>query len=154
MNFLLNKGGAGKSLTRSKTAVEASRLLTSHIQLLRTYGNLTAAMGAENASVDSVDSVKALQKEHRDDIAKISEIILSSGGVPPREADSFEGDDIESLLRAVDDGERSLRRSLEEQLTQKHHLRTIAIMETLLVNTERRIGVIQTLAQQLKIPVG
>ena len=150
MNFLLNKVVAGKSLTRSQTATEASKLLTGHIELLQTYDALVRALGAES---DATESVSALQRGHRDDICLLSEIILSSGGVPPRKASPPAGDDVDSLLRAANDGERSLRRNLEDQIKLKHHLRTIAVLKTLLANTERRIGEIKTMAEQLSLPV-
>jgi hypothetical protein len=151
MNFLLNKGGAGKSLTRSQTASDVSKLMTGQIELLGAYGALIAAVGNDS---DLAKSLGALEKELRDEIPKLSEIILSSGGVPPRKADQPTGDDVESFLRAVNDGERSMRSDLEEQLKLKHHIRTIAVLNTILANTERRIGEIQTVAQQLRVPVG
>ena len=36
MNFFLNRGGAGKSLTRAETIAEMSALMIRHIELLRT----------------------------------------------------------------------------------------------------------------------
>ncbi len=150
MNFLLNKGGAGKSMSRARTAAEASKLMTCHIELLQTYDALADATGSES---DTAELVSALQKELRDDIPKLSEIILSSGRVPPREASPLVGDDVESLLHAIDDGERSLRRDLEDQILLKHHLRSIAVFKNLLANTEHRIGEIRTMARQLSLTV-
>jgi bacterioferritin (cytochrome b1) len=151
MNFLLNKGGAGKSLTRSSTVSEVSKLMSAQIALLGSY---EALLGVVDSDSDLAASLSALQKQHRDEIPKLSEIILSSGGIPPRESSPPTGDDVDSLIRAVNDGERAMRTDLEEQIKLKHHLRTIAVLKTLLANTERRIGAIQTVAQQLSIPVG
>ena len=151
MNFLLNKGGAGKSLTRSDSVSEVSKLMRAQIGLLNTY---EALIGVVESDTDLARSLSALQKEHRDEIPKLSEIILSSGGEPPRESSPLAGDDVDSLIRAVNEGERSMRSDLEQQIKLKHHIRTIAVLKTLLANTERRIGEIQTAAQQLSIPVG
>ena len=151
MNFLLNKGGAGKSLTRSQTVSEVTKLMSAQIALLETY---EALLGVVDSDSDLARSLSALQKQHRDEIPKLSEIILSSAGVPPRKSSLPAGDDVDSLIRAVNDGERAMRTDLEEQIKLKHHLRTIAVLNTLLANTEQRIGAIQTVAQQLSIPVG
>ena len=150
MNFLLNRGGAGKSLTRAETAEELSSLMTTQITLLRTYEALIALMDSGSSSAETL---AALQKEHRNEIPKISEIILSAGGIPPRKADRLEGDGRESLIRAVCDGERGLRREIDTQLENKHHLRTIGILESLAETVEDRIGVLQKIAQEYSVPV-
>jgi len=124
--------------------------MAGHIDLLEAYGALLNTIGADEKAAGPV---KVLQKGLRDDIPKLSEIILSAGAVPPRDSNPPKGDDVESLLRAVDKRERSLRRDLEEQLKLKHHLRTIAVLNTLLAGAERRIGDVQTMAKQLSIPI-
>ena len=136
MNFLLNRGGAGKSLSRAQTAAEMSKLMIRHIELLRTYDALIESIGNDA----SIENLKALQQDNRADISKLSEIILSSGGVPPREGMLLAGDGADALIKSVNNAERELRSDIEEQLEQKHHLRTLAIMETLLANTQLRIG--------------
>jgi hypothetical protein len=150
MNFLLNRGGAGKSLNRSQSAAEMSNLMKSHIGLLRTYEALVALMGDDT---DSISTLKSLQKQHRTEIAQLSEIVLSSAGIPPRDADRLSGDDVSELTRAIDRGERSLRGDLQLQLKQKHHRRTIAVLESHLENTEARIGEITTLTKRLNVPI-
>lgn len=150
MNFLLNRGGAGKSLSRAETVAQASSLITRHIALLRSYDRLVEAMAPDD---ESVEQIRKLQKQHRADIAKLCEIVLSANGTPPREAAPLEGSGIDSLLRSLTDGERSLREELEAQLAKKHHMRTIAVLETLLANTEERIGILQTVARTHSVPV-
>ena len=149
MNFLLNKGGAGKSITRAQTAAEMSTLMIRHIELLRTYDMLIKSLGEGGAA----DRLRELQKDNRADIARLSEIILSSGGVPPREGLLLRGDGPTGLIKSVNSAERELRHDIEEQLEQKHHLRTVAVMEGLLANTERRIGFVQQMAHRYSVPV-
>jgi len=149
MNFLLNKGGAGKSLSRARTAAEMSTLLIRHIELLRTYDMLIQSLGEG----DAADRLREQQKDNRADIARLSEIILSAGGVPPREGLLLGGNDQSGLIKSVNSAERELRRDIEEQLEQKHQLRTVAMMEGLLANTERRIGFVQQMAHRYSVPV-
>jgi hypothetical protein len=150
MSFLLNRGGAGKSLTRAETAAEISSLISRNIALLRSYDELAGHLASEGPEAASVQT---LAKGHRVDIAKLSEIVLSNMGVPPREAEPVGGNDLGSLVRNLADGERSLREELENQLTKKHHRRTVAVLETQLANAEERIGILQDLARQHSVPV-
>ena len=149
MNFLLNRGGAGKSLTRGQTVAEMSKLMIRHIELLRTYDTLIESIGDGSTA----DELKTIQKENRADIAKLAEIILSSGGVPPREGGLLAGQEPQTLIRSVNDAERELRSDIEQQLEHKHHMRTLAVMEMLLENTERRLGLVQHMAQHFSVPV-
>jgi hypothetical protein len=151
MNFLLNRGGAGKSLTRSQSAEEVSKLMTSHIALARSYQRLLEAMGDDGPATDSI---KALQKEHRDDLAKLSEIVLSAGGIPPRQAEPLNSESRASMINELAEAERALRDDLEAQLKLKHHLRTRAVLEHDLENTVRRIGSLRDVAAKLSIAVG
>jgi hypothetical protein len=150
MNFLLNRGGAGKSLSRAETADEISKIMRSHIALISAYGSFAGLLDKPS----EIDQVHQLQKEHRDDLAKLSEIVLSAGGVPPREASGSFGSDLDSLLRGVSEAERGLRDEIREQLKLKHHLRTVAVLEHDLANTERRVGLLQDLGRSLSIAVG
>ncbi|HUF08787.1 MAG TPA: hypothetical protein VMO47_05665 [Rhodothermales bacterium] len=150
-NFLLNKGGAGKSITRHETAGKMSELVRRLISITRTYERLLAALG--NAGSDH--RVGAMQNRTRTDIGKLSEIILSTGGITPRYADPVStSDDPDQLIRALNEAERAFRDELEESLKLKHHYRTIAVLETLHKNTEDRIRLVRELAHDYNVPVG
>jgi len=149
-NFLLNKGGAGKSITRHETAGAMSALVRRLISITRTYEHLLVA---RNAGSDQ--RLSAMQNRTRTDIGKLSEIILSTGGITPRYADPVStSDDPDQLIRALNEAERAFRDELEESLKLKHHYRTIAVLETLHKNTEDRIGLVRELAHEHNVPVG
>jgi hypothetical protein len=118
--------------------------------MLQTYGELARHIASDSPEAASVET---LARGHRVDIAKLSEIVLSNMGVPPREAGPLAGNDLDSLLRNLTNGERSLREELEKQLSKMHHRRTVAVLETQLANSEERIGILQELARQHSVPV-
>lgn len=150
-NFLLNRGGAGKSITRQETAEAMNDLVRRLISIMRTYERLSVAI----ADVDAGLQIDAMQNRTRTDIAKLSEIILSTGGVTQREADPVSsGEDPDQLIRALNEAERSFRDALEESLKLKHHYRTIAVLETLHKNTDGRIALVRELARHHNVPVG
>lgn len=150
-NFLLNRGGAGKSMTRHETAAAMSNLVSPLIAIMRTYQHLSDFIEDEGLSA----RMDAMQNRTRTDISKLSEIILSTGGVTPREADAVaSGDDPDEIIRQLDTAERALRESIEESLKLKHHYRTIAVLETLVKNTEERIVFVRELAHLHNVPVG
>jgi len=150
-NFLLNRGGAGKSITRHETAGAMSELVRRLISITRTYNHLLEAVRNE----ESDQRLGAMQNRTRTDIGKLSEIILSTGGITPRYADPVStSDDPDQLIRALNEAERAFRDELEESLKLKHHYRTIAVLETLHKNTEDRIGLVRELAHEHNVPVG
>ena len=109
-NFLLNRGGAGKSITRHETAAAMSDLIVPLIGIMRTYEHLRTLVRDE----DLRERFEATQHRTRNDISKLSEIILSSTGVTPREADSVSSsDDPDQVIRALDRAERDFRQALE-----------------------------------------
>ncbi len=150
-NFLLNRGGAGKSITRHETAEAMGDLVRPLTSIVRTYELLEGRTGDSGAD----EKIAASQSRTRSDIAKLSEIILSTGGVTPRQAEPFSSsDETDTLIRALNEAERAFRDSLESSLKMKHHYRTIAVLETLHKNTEERIRLVRELAHLHNVPVG
>jgi hypothetical protein len=150
-NFLLNRGGAGKSITRRETAETISDVVRPLIGIMRTYERLAETIEDEEAA----GFIHASQKRTRTDISKLSEIILSTGGVTPRDIDPVAAsDDPDQVIRALNEAERSFREVLENSLKLKHHYHTIAVLETLQKNTEDRIALVRELARRQNVPVG
>lgn len=150
-NFLLNRGGAGKSITRQETGDAMGDLVLRLIGITRSYERLAVVIG----DVEPGLKITAMQNRTRTDIGKLSEIVLSTGGVTPRDADPVsESDDPDQLIRALNQAERDFRDALEESLKLKHHYRTIAVLETLQKNTEDRIALVRELAHHYNVPVG
>jgi len=150
-NFLLNRGGAGKSITRNETAEAMGDLVRPLTSIVRTYERLAENVGDDQAA----GKIAASQNRTRSDVAKLSEIILSTGGITPRDAEPLSSsDDPDTLIRALNAAERGFRDSLEESLKMKHHYRTIAVLETLHKNTEERIRLVRELAHLHNVPVG
>jgi hypothetical protein len=150
-NFLLNRGGAGKSITRHETAAAMSDLVRPLISIMRGYENLAGLID----DAEAVAFIHASQNRTRSDIAKLSEIILSTGGITPRDVEPVGADDDpDQLIRALNEAERAFRDALESSLKLKHHYRTIAVLETLQKNTEDRIALVRELARRQNVPVG
>jgi len=150
-NFILNRGGAGKSITRHETAAAMSDLVVPLIGIMRTYEHLATLIHDEEAGT----RIEVTQNRTRNDIAKLSEIILSTGGVTPRGADPVDSSENPDMtIRRLNEAEREFRQALENSLKLKHHYRTIAVLETLLKNTEERITLVREIAHLHNVPVG
>ena len=150
-NFLLNRGGAGKSITRAETAEAMAQLTVPLIGIMRAYEHLKAILDNEEAA----QHIDASQNRTRADIGKLSEIILSTGGITPRDTASLtDDDDPAQVIRTLNESERAFKSSIVESLKMKHHYRTIAVLENLQKNTEARIRLVRDLARSRNVPVG
>lgn len=128
-----------------------SDLVRHLIGIMRSYERLAVTIG----DVEPGLKIAAMQNRTRTDIGKLSEIILSTGGVTPREADPVStSEDPDQLIRALNEAERNFRDALEESLKLRHHYQTIAVLETLVKNTEGRIVLVRELAHHYNVPVG
>jgi hypothetical protein len=134
---LLNKGGAGRSLSRYDTAEALKPLLERHAALLVTYEAVLHRLSDRNAAAEIEKGMNRLRTE----LGKIRETILSNGGSLPTMAPAAElgGQSDHDVLRALDEAERAYLDALRETLDYPHHqIRTIAILENNVVGSEER----------------
>ena len=126
---ILNKGGAGRYISREESVERLKPVAERHLDLLQTYEAALARM----ADGPAKERVEAMMPYLRTETAKISETILSLGGAPPtgagREALAVvEGSD-RNRVQGLLDAERDFGGMLREEVDAVHHQeRTRAIL--------------------------
>ena len=128
---LLNKGGAGRYISRAESAERLMPVAERHLDLLRAYDRELAALPAGPAR----EQIEAMMPYLRTEVAKVSETILSLGGTPPSGAGRAP---VAAPLAATDrdrvqgflDAEKDFGGALRAEVDAVHHQeRTRAILE-------------------------
>ena len=148
-DLLLNKGWAGKTLSREETAGRLNPVIRSHCALNHSHEYAVRALEDRNAA----GKLSTLQRTARMDVGKLSEVVLSAGGVPfngtemePEDFDLGKCDsDIVTGLRNM---ERDFEKLLHAELDMEHQMRTRAILEVVLKNTRVRLEYVRKLVLQ------
>lgn len=140
LNALLNKGGAGISISRQETAERLDPLLRQLIGLRRHYEELIR----RTPDPEVAEKLEDLLKYARTDVAKLSETIHSAGG------QAYTGVDLrdEPLSAGETNDDTSHLRNLEKEFLDaiegesriKHHIRTGAILKNVKDNGSRRLS--------------
>jgi hypothetical protein len=129
LKALLNKGGAGVSISRTETTEHLNPLLHQLIDLRRHYERLLQSGMSESAT----ERLEALMKSTRNDVTRISETINSMGGLPYNgvDADNPDSPGRSSALSVseIKDKEKRFLSSLEDQSDTKHQIRTQAVLK-------------------------
>lgn len=146
LKAILNKGGAGKSISRAETADRLSALMRRYNEIMFAYD-----AAASVSSTETADALEQVVHGVRDDVGKLSELILSAGAVPPLGTDIEPGDvsvgrDEAEALAAVTRLERAFEDALKGESGVKHYLRTIATLDNTLARTRDRIQTLERLA--------
>ena len=76
---ILNKGGAGRYISRAESVERLTPIAERHLDLLDTYTAALAALPAGPAR----ERIEAMMPYLRTETAKVSETILSLAGAPP-----------------------------------------------------------------------
>ena len=125
----LQKGWAGKTITRKATVERVNPILQRHIELNHAYRTALARLSENNVAAQLSEH----QKTARTDVAKLSETILSAGGRPhtgtdlkPGQSDLGASDD--DVLFALRDREQALRDRIAAEKDENHQMRTRAIL--------------------------
>lgn len=142
---ILNKGGAGKSISRDETAERLSGLIRRYNDIMYTYDAASAV-----ASETVAEGLNQLSRVVRDDIGKLSELVLSAGGVPPTGTDIEPGDvsagDSESdALKTLIRIEREFAEALRAESAAKHQLRVVAGLDNTSARTKERLAGLEKL---------
>ncbi len=125
---LLNKGGAGRYITREESVERLLPVAERHLELLRTYGAALAGL----PEGDLRRRVEGMTRLLRMEVGKISETLLSLGGPAPSGAGTMapvalapDADPVQVLA----DAERDFARALRDEIDVVHHQeRTRAIL--------------------------
>ncbi len=148
LDTLLNKGGAGVSLSREETVHSLNPLLERHIRLNHAYRHAAAALAGTALAQPLHDALRVA----RMDVGKLSETILSAGGTPytgttldPDDKDFPQGQ--QALERLADD-ERALLDAAEKEIGRDHHIRTLAILGNVQTHSRERLSLVERAAQK------
>lgn len=147
---LLNRGWAGKTLSRSETAERLNALIEQHVKLNRYYNS--AIRSYDDPRVGKV--LERLQKTARTDVGKLSETVLSCGGTPysgtELTAEDFEldGDALDTLDR-LSDLETDFNRAVAHELDEvEHQMRTRGILAAVKSNSSDRLDALDALQRR------
>ncbi len=136
---LLNRGGAGFSISRQETAERLRPIIEQHLRLLQSY---TAALPRVQG-LRGGDGITALMPYLRTDLSKLYETQFSAGGSAPTGADmDFDavatGSDADVVRRLLDLEKETRDRTFDEIDAVHHQERTRAILKVLVTGSESR----------------
>lgn len=148
-SLFLNKGWAGKTLSRAETAARLNPLIRAHCAL--NHSHECAVRALENR--EAADKLAALQRMARMDAGKLSEVVLSAGSAPfsgaSTEPEAFNpGASDREIARALGKLEGDFEELLRDELEIAHQMRTRAILSAVLANTRNRRKYVRKLALQ------
>ncbi len=127
---LLNKGGAGRYISRAESVERLQPIARRHLDLLMAYDAHLGALPDGPAKME----IEAMMPYLRTEVSKMSETILSLGGTPPSGAGETaavaaagaDRDRIQGFL----DAEKDFGGALRDEVDVVHHQeRTRAIIE-------------------------
>ena len=135
----LNKGWAGRTIDRRATIERLNPLIRMHHELNHAYNHaINRVSDAETAG-----RLEAFQRIARADIGKLSESVLSAGGVAYNgldlETGGDDGDDEKTIIRRLRDSEEAFQRRLKDELGENHQIRSRAILAVVLGNSSDRL---------------
>lgn len=147
---LLNRGWAGQTMSRSKTAEHLNPLIEQHIRLNHHYG--AAIRHCDDERV--VDVLERLQKTARTDVGKLSETVLSCGGTPYNGTDLSPDDfslkgSLSDLFAELHDLETDFNEALANELDLEHQMRTRGVLEAVKSNSQDRLDALSALRRRI-----
>ncbi len=149
--FLLNRGWAGKTMSRSETVEHLTPLIQQHIELNHHYG--AAIRHCDDERVVGV--LERLLKTARTDVGKLSETVLSCGGTPPNGTD-LEPEDFAlrgsllDLFEELHDLETEFNDALATEIDLEHQMRTRGVLEAVKSNSQDRLNALSALHRRLE----
>jgi len=147
---LLNRGWAGKTLSRSETVEQLNPLIRQHVELNHHYG--AAIRHCDDERV--VDVLERLQKTARADVGKLSETVLSCGGTPYNGTDLSPEDftlkgSLSDLFEELHDLETAFNDALAEEIDLEHQMRTRGVLEAVKSNSQDRLNALDALQRRI-----
>jgi hypothetical protein len=152
---ILNRGWAGKTITRAKTVERLNPLL---LQFLKLNHNYQYVIRSHSDSAVT-EALKRVQKTARADVGKLSETILSCGGTPENGTDleptDFNlGNDELDMLYQLEDLETEFNETLARERNEiKHQIRTRGILEAVKSNSEERLELLGDLIERAEAAI-
>lgn len=151
---ILNRGGAGRSMTREESIDALNPVVTRHSQVLLAYDAAIRALSDRSIADALADGMNAARTE----LGKLKETVFSLGGTPPNGVDLDPngihlGTDDAEILHNLDDVERRYRDTLRTTLDLPHQqLRTTAILENNVKGSDARLGILHPFVTRMRRP--
>lgn len=148
-DLLLGKGWAGTTISRDETIERLNPLIQQFMEINQSY----RAVIRTHDDPSVVQALEDLQKTARTDVGKLSETVLSCGGaayngtdLDPEDFD-VDGDGAEMVFH-LQDLEDAFQDALETELNDvEHQMRTRAILNVVLTNSEQRLDTLRSLTR-------
>lgn len=150
----LNKGGAGRSMTRAESIDALNPVIHRYAELLMAY---EAAL-RDLSDRDLAGALDGVMSRARTELAKLKESVFALGGTPPNSTDLDPADvrlgrDDAEILHALNERERAYRDALRDAIDLPHHqMRTTAILKNNLTGSEDRLGVLHPMVTRMRRP--
>lgn len=150
---VMNRGGAGRSMTRAESVDALNPLIRRHHALLHAYDAAIRDLGDRDLAAQLNDGMNRARTE----LAKLKETVFSLAGDPPNgtdfDPDVHLGDTDAEIMYALDDAERAYRDALNDTLGMAHQqLRTTAILENNVTGSDARINVLHPIVTRMRRP--
>ena len=147
----LNKGWAGTTISRQETVERINPVIRAHSELNHLYDYAVNHVSTREAARE----LEVLQKTARADVGKLSETVLSAGGV------SYNGVDLEpgdfalaggegKLLDGLLEKEDQFQSLVSDELKENHQIRTRAILSVVQANSQKRLEYLRSLAKKIR----
>jgi hypothetical protein len=152
---ILNRGWAGKTITRAETVERLNPLILQFLKLNHNYQYVIRT----HSDTAATEALQRVQKTARADVGKLSETVLSCGGTPENgtdlEADDFNlGDDELDMLYQLEDLETEFNETIERQLDEvEHQMRTRGILEAVRSNSRERLELLGDLIDRAEAAI-
>lgn len=151
----LNKGGAGRYISREESVQRLQPVVTEHLRLLQSYRT-----ALPHLSATAQDRLRETMPLSRMELNKLFETIYSLGGsartgseMAPQAAEPL-GDDPAERLYALLDQEKSYHDFLLDEKEAVHHQeRTRGILVAVAKGSAERINILRELTASLSRPV-
>lgn len=144
---LLNRGWAGKTISRAETVERLNKLLLQHLKLNHYYQYVIRS----HSDPEVTEALARVQKTSRADVGKLSETILSCGGTAENgtdlDPDDFQlGPDELEMLSQLEDRETEYNGALTREIDEvEHQMRTRGILEAVRSNSTDRLELVRGL---------
>ncbi|PSQ63560.1 MAG: hypothetical protein BRD27_00690 [Bacteroidetes bacterium QH_10_64_19] len=152
---ILNRGWAGKTITRSETVERLNPLILQFLKLNHSYQAVIRSHG--DAAV--TEALQRVQKTARVDVGKLSETVLSCGGTPKNGTDlepgDFDlGDDEIDMLARLETLETEFNDALARELDEvEHQMRTRGLLEAVESNSSERLALLSDLIERAEATI-
>ncbi len=148
--LLLQKGWAGKTISRQETVERLNPLIREFIRLNHWYD----AVERSTSDPDTQYGIKDFQKTARADVSKLAETVFSCGGTAYNgtdlEASDFDlGSDNASMVSRLVELEQNFLKSLEAESEVEHQMRTRAILSVVAGNAQKRLDFLRERSRHL-----